>query len=164
MSGPWVPTGREYDSGATSGKPPPKKPRARRVWEKITRQKGARHEVHVRDGVGESKTITSLSADMERMKPVQTRQQPVATKTETTRTESQVRRPAPAAPAPPNSSATAPAKRRRTVRVSDDVLGPEVDASNDPSDTGRAGTWERGLSDAEIRRRIGPIMRYDDDT
>ena len=163
MSGPWVPTGSEYDSDATSGKTAPKKPRARRVWEKITRQKSARHEVHVRDGVGESKTVTFLSAGIGGTAPAHAREESVAQQHDAAGVEP-ASGAAAAAPAP-TASVRPPAKRRRTVRVSEQVLGPSVDASqDDPSDTGRAGRWEPGLSEAEIRRRIGPIMKYDDDT
>jgi hypothetical protein len=162
MSGPWVPTGSEYDFGATSGKGPAKKPRARRVWEKITRQKSARHEVHVKDGVGESKTVTSPSAQFGRTQPVLAPEQSAARAPDTAGDEP----PSGASSAVPplHAPVRSPARRRRIVRVSEDVLGATADASHDPTDTGRARTWEPGLSDAEIRRRIGPIMRYDDDT
>lgn len=165
MTEPWVPTGSEYDGGATSGKAAPQKPRARRVWEKLTRKKGARHEVRVKAGVGEGKTVTALTTATRQTEVARGRDQAAESKAPVDDAGAGPRGRTPSgASAPSTPPVRSAAKRRRTVRVSEDVLGPETAASHEPSDNGRAGTWEPGLSEAEMRRRIGPIMRYDDDT
>lgn len=163
MTDPWVPSGTEYDAGSSKRRPPAPKPRVRRLWEKVTRKKVARDEAHVLPGVGENRTVSAATADRS---VTRLAAQATASLPEPTLASAEQ------APIPqtfPTSigdslPATGKQQRRRSIHVREGLLGTGDGQLNADTDEDRVGAWEPGMSDAEMQRRMGPKLRYDDDT
>lgn len=192
MKDRWVPTGREFDDSAQSPIPKGRPGRTKRLLDKVLgRPRTAHHHLEVRAGVGEAREVLGPpSAVFDQTAAGSPAEAPSAPPpaSESALAVTGIGAPAPqvdtqahpspkaglqrsssgvahATPVTQRSPSPPQARRRRQMRVKPGVA-PEIDVyeTGGRGDDKRVGNWERGLDEQGLRRHIGPIQNYGDDT
>jgi hypothetical protein len=171
MGDRWVPSGQEFDEGYNPNIKRDQPGPFQRLRKALTRRRTARHNVVVKDGVGESRSVTApdraTSVARHPTAPPPATAPPATPKPaaaighgSTPAPASPSRHTAARSPAPPE-----PRKRpRKPVHLSNEIVAPHFSPQTETDDDAPAGAWEPKLSDREMSHRIGPIMQYGDDT
>jgi hypothetical protein len=137
----YVPTSKQVDEGFDPGIRRERRGPLRKLREALAPRRVAKHDVKLRDGVGESRVLLPAPP----VEPIHLVGAMAAD---------------PADPAPKSTP-----RRARRVRVADEVMptSPPVVVGADDSNS-RVGTWPPDLSMGEIHHEIGPVQNYSDDT